>query len=212
MGGPEGGRRPAWAAGPPDRRGELLIGGIAFVAYLLTALWAHEISLPGPVLIWFPPAGVAIAATYFGARASMSVGRDIRRDTRAFVGADGDGPRDLGQRVVGACGQRLLDKLDAGGGCRLHEIAQHGLGPRLVGIDDDARVRTSPSNRRHPGRIAVAAELQLQERQVCDVPRASRHVLGRGEAERIGRRDRMRCWKAGASVDWCAGRLGLEIP
>lgn len=49
------------------------MGGVAFAAYLLTALWAHEISLPGPVLIWFPPAGVAIAATYFAPRTAVVV-------------------------------------------------------------------------------------------------------------------------------------------
>ena len=42
----------------------LLLGVATLAAYLAAAWWAKEISLPGPVLIWFPPAGVAIAATY----------------------------------------------------------------------------------------------------------------------------------------------------
>lgn len=41
------------------------VGAIGLVAYLLAALWASEISLPGSALIWFPPAGVAIGLFYF---------------------------------------------------------------------------------------------------------------------------------------------------
>lgn len=37
-------------------------------AYLAAALWAREISLEGPALIWFPPAAVALAACYFRPR------------------------------------------------------------------------------------------------------------------------------------------------
>lgn len=38
------------------------------VAYLGAALWAHHISIPGPVLVWFPPAGVAIGCLYLRPR------------------------------------------------------------------------------------------------------------------------------------------------
>ncbi|MGN6695523.1 MAG: EAL domain-containing protein [Aquihabitans sp.] len=44
------------------------MAGLAFAAYLAAAVWAREISLEGPALIWFPPAAVAIAACYFQAR------------------------------------------------------------------------------------------------------------------------------------------------
>ena len=37
-------------------------------AYLATAVWAREISLEGPALIWFPPAAVAIAICFFRPR------------------------------------------------------------------------------------------------------------------------------------------------
>jgi diguanylate cyclase (GGDEF)-like protein/PAS domain S-box-containing protein len=37
-------------------------------AYLLAAAWAMEFSIPGSVLVWFPPAGVAIGLFYFGGR------------------------------------------------------------------------------------------------------------------------------------------------
>ncbi|MCB0971684.1 MAG: MASE1 domain-containing protein, partial [Acidimicrobiales bacterium] len=73
MAGPVGGIRPAWTIGDLDRRQELAFGGLVFGAYLLAALWAHEVSLPGSVLIWFPPAGVAIAGTYFAPRTVVAV-------------------------------------------------------------------------------------------------------------------------------------------
>ena len=40
----------------------------AFVAYLATAVWAREISLEGPALIWFPPAAAAMAVCFFRPR------------------------------------------------------------------------------------------------------------------------------------------------
>ncbi|HWJ98172.1 MAG TPA: diguanylate cyclase, partial [Acidimicrobiales bacterium] len=44
------------------------MAALAFAAYLATAVWAREISLEGPALIWFPPAAVAIAACFFRPR------------------------------------------------------------------------------------------------------------------------------------------------
>jgi diguanylate cyclase (GGDEF)-like protein/PAS domain S-box-containing protein len=41
---------------------------LTFAAYLAAAVWAREISLEGPALIWFPPAAVAIAVLYFRPR------------------------------------------------------------------------------------------------------------------------------------------------
>ncbi|MEO6988137.1 MAG: EAL domain-containing protein [Aquihabitans sp.] len=41
---------------------------VGFGAYLLAALWAREISLNSPVLIWFPPAAVAMVAMFFRPR------------------------------------------------------------------------------------------------------------------------------------------------
>lgn len=38
---------------------------LTFGAYLAAAVWAREISLEGPALIWFPPAAAAIAVCYF---------------------------------------------------------------------------------------------------------------------------------------------------
>jgi diguanylate cyclase (GGDEF)-like protein/PAS domain S-box-containing protein len=47
---------------------EALIAVIAFAAYLAAAVWAREISLEGPALIWFPPAAVAVGACFFRPR------------------------------------------------------------------------------------------------------------------------------------------------
>lgn len=40
----------------------------AVLAYLGAALWARQVSIPGPVLLWFPPAGVAIGCLYLRPR------------------------------------------------------------------------------------------------------------------------------------------------
>ncbi len=55
------------AVGPGGRR-ELAFAAAAVVGYLLTAWWAKTISLPGTVLIWFPPAGVAIGVLFLRPR------------------------------------------------------------------------------------------------------------------------------------------------
>ncbi|HWJ60430.1 MAG TPA: EAL domain-containing protein [Acidimicrobiales bacterium] len=51
-----------------SHRQTAIVAALAFVAYLATAVWAREISLEGPALIWFPPAAVAIAVCYFRPR------------------------------------------------------------------------------------------------------------------------------------------------
>ena len=47
---------------------ETAFAAVTVVAYLLAAVWAKELSLPGTVLIWFPPAGVAVGALYLRPR------------------------------------------------------------------------------------------------------------------------------------------------
>ena len=49
-------------------RDEVLFALAVLVSYLVSAVWAREFSLPGPILIWFPPAGVAIVALYLRPR------------------------------------------------------------------------------------------------------------------------------------------------
>lgn len=48
-----------------SHRHTAIVAALGLGAYLLAAVWAREISLEGPALIWFPPAAVAIALCYF---------------------------------------------------------------------------------------------------------------------------------------------------
>lgn len=61
-----------WLAryGPWEGRTGAVGGQLLYVvAYLLAAVWAREFGIGGSILIWFPPAGVAIAAvTLVGVR------------------------------------------------------------------------------------------------------------------------------------------------
>ena len=49
-------------------RRDIVFTVAAIVAYLGAAVWARDISLPGPILVWFPPAGVAIGVLYLRPR------------------------------------------------------------------------------------------------------------------------------------------------
>lgn len=52
----------------PSVRREAAFAVTTAVAYLAAAYWARHVSIPGPVLVWFPPAGVAIACLYLRPR------------------------------------------------------------------------------------------------------------------------------------------------
>ncbi|MCB0988641.1 MAG: EAL domain-containing protein [Microthrixaceae bacterium] len=53
---------------PRQRAREIAFGVLSVTGYLLAAYWARHRSLPGPILIWFPPAGVAIAVLFLRPR------------------------------------------------------------------------------------------------------------------------------------------------
>jgi hypothetical protein len=73
-GGVEGPRRTGQHPSGDERApSDAVVAVVGVVAYLLAALWAKEISLPGSVLIWFPPAGVAIALAYLRPRLAIPV-------------------------------------------------------------------------------------------------------------------------------------------
>ena len=59
-------RRPVPNTQSRPREAVFVAGSL--VVYLAAAVWAKQLSLPGSVLVWFPPAGVAIAALYFRPR------------------------------------------------------------------------------------------------------------------------------------------------
>ena len=69
-GGTSGG--PAGALAAIDRS-DVLIGLFGLAAYLAAAAWAREISIPGPALIWFPPAAVALALAYLRPKVQVPV-------------------------------------------------------------------------------------------------------------------------------------------
>jgi diguanylate cyclase (GGDEF)-like protein/PAS domain S-box-containing protein len=56
-----------WEHGVLESRRAVGVASLLYlVVYLLAAAWAVEFSLPDSVLVWFPPAGVAIGLFYFG--------------------------------------------------------------------------------------------------------------------------------------------------
>jgi diguanylate cyclase (GGDEF)-like protein/PAS domain S-box-containing protein len=56
-----------------DRTRTAVVALGALTAYLAAAIWADQVSLPGSVLVWFPPAGVAVALAYFRPRLALPV-------------------------------------------------------------------------------------------------------------------------------------------
>lgn len=64
---PEALGRPAHTKYATGRR-DIVFTVAAVAAYLGAAVWARDISIPGPVLVWFPPAGVAIGVLYLRPR------------------------------------------------------------------------------------------------------------------------------------------------
>ena len=102
----------------------------------------------------------------------------------AFVGADRDRPPDARQRLVVGGRQRLLDQRHAGrgtGGKVLFEIV--GC-PCFVRIDDQFGFGGGLAHRRDPRTIAVAAELDLEQRPVCGLGGRRRHRLRRPQRNR----------------------------
>ena len=62
--------------------------------------------------------------------------------------------------------------------------------PGLVGVRDEAGIGRAPTHGTHARFVALAAELQFQQRQVADVRGLGGHGLGRVEAQRVGGEDR----------------------
>src|SRR4051794_2006697 len=113
-------------------RRDWVLALLTFAAYLLAAVWAREISLPGPVLIWFPPAGVAIVATYFRPRLLVVVALAEAVSTWLVMGrADDYGFAALAVNSIG------LALAYAIGGWLLRRLA---LDPRLRTAEDLAVV------------------------------------------------------------------------
>jgi diguanylate cyclase (GGDEF)-like protein/PAS domain S-box-containing protein len=121
--------RPA-GAGEDEGERLWLLGACTLVAYLAAALWAKEISLPGPVLIWFPPAGIAIAATYLRPRLVVVVAVAEAISTSGIMGLGHE--YGLLPLAVNSTGLALAYGL---GGWLLRRFA---LDPRLRSAEDIA--------------------------------------------------------------------------
>ncbi len=130
---------------------------------------------------------------------------------QALVGADRDRACDLAQERVVAGRQRLLDQADArrdaGGQVRLHGVGS----PRLVGVDDEPRIRRATAHGGDPLGVALAAELHLQERAGGGVAGRRLHALGRAEAERVGGDRDLRRGEARDLPGRAAELLGLQV-
>lgn len=115
------------AAAAPRPVDELAWGAVVVVLYLGAAAWAVELSPPGPSLIWFPPAGVAIVATYLRPRAIVAIFVAELISTPFVVGSDAFAPLAL---VVNSA---VLAGAYAIGGWLLRRLA---LDPRLRTPED----------------------------------------------------------------------------
>ncbi len=95
----------------------------------------------------------------------------------AFIGADLKRPADPRQRLVLAGRQRLLDQRDADFGANRKILFEIAGRPCLVGINDEFRFGGGLAHRRNPVAVAVAAELDLEQRPVRGRRRRRRHRL-----------------------------------
>ena len=116
------------------------------------------------------------------------------------------------QRLVVIGRQRLLDQLHPEPGQRRHDLRQVALAPAFVGIDDQPRRRRGLAHRAHPLDVAVAAQLQLQQRPVPLRRGGLAHPLRRVEAQRVGGDDRPHRGDAGEVGGAAVVALGVEIP
>ncbi|MEO6629091.1 MAG: MASE1 domain-containing protein, partial [Aquihabitans sp.] len=69
-----------------NHRRDAAFGVVAVAAYLGGALWARYISIPGPALVWFPPAGIAIACLYLRPRILPALVLAEMFSTRVIMG------------------------------------------------------------------------------------------------------------------------------
>ena len=104
----------------------------------------------------------------------------------AFVGADRERPADARQRLVLAGGKRLLDQRDADLGAFGEVLLEIVRRPGLIGIDDQFGFGRGLAHRGDSLAIAVAAELDLEQRPVRGLGGRRRHRLRRSQRDRVG--------------------------
>ena len=142
-------------------------------------------------------------------RARRRCGR-IRRRRRARGG------RMRGERLVGAGGQRLLDRLEADLGCDGEQAVEIGRRPSLRWRRRRGGHRAGRGGRRacarRRRRHRRGAELQLEQRQVRHARGLGGHLVGSGEADRVAGQERTRRRERRRAARRGGRSLGLEIP
>ena len=130
----------------------------------------------------------------------------------ALVGADFHPALDPAQNFVGPGRQRLFDQRDADTGASLDIGEEIFLAPGLVGVDDQRRARRAGAHGQQPLGVALARELDLQQRPMRGARRRRSHLLGRSDREGEGGGQGRERGEAGASMRRDAPGLGLQIP
>lgn len=130
----------------------------------------------------------------------------------ALVGADRQRTGHVGERGVGAGGQRLLHHLDPE---PEQSRGERGIGlgrPALVGIDDDPRLRGAGAHRLEARHVALAAELDLEQRTPGMFRRLGPHRGGIGQRQGIGGQPRQGRRQGGEEPDRHPLALRLPVP
>ena len=129
----------------------------------------------------------------------------------ALVGADRQRPADVRQRLILAGRQRLLDQRDAGFGAFGEILFEIVRCPGLIGIDDEFGFGRRLAHRGDPLAVAVAAELDLEQRPVRGLGGRRGHRLRRSQRDRIGGGAGPRGRASEQFPDALAADLGLEV-
>ena len=112
----------------PSVRREVAFAAAAVVGYLAAAYWARYVSIPGPVLVWFPPAGVAVGVLYLRPRLlPLLVAVEVLSTALVMGMADEFGPAGLVVNAVVIVGAYHL----AG-----EALRRLGFDPRMRRSDD----------------------------------------------------------------------------
>ncbi len=130
----------------------------------------------------------------------------------ALVRADGHDALHLGQRLVAARGQRLLHHRHAQPLQRRRQLGVFRHRPALVRVDDDAGVGGARAHRLQPGHIALAAQLDLQQRPEGVLRGLAPHRVGLGQRQGVGGDHRAGLRQPRKLPDAGPGALGLQIP
>ncbi len=104
----------------------------------------------------------------------------------AFIGANGQGPRDFAQHVIRPRRQRLFNHLHAKPDQMGRQIGVNFGRPAFIGIDDDAGSGRATAHGLQPRHVIGRAQLDLQQRAMRVLRRLRLHRRGRVQRQGIG--------------------------